>query len=295
MKKYFILAAAALTLAACSNDESDSNKVDSNIISLSAQIGGGMRASSSDDLQNTQFKSGAEIFVEAYKTGVTDTYTTGNYTTTDAAGTMSGTLYYPTDNSNIGICAYYPSSVKSSSTEFSVQATQNEAGYQASDLMYATKLTNLSRGTTHALTFNHALAKVIVNITNGDGVTADDITANVTAVKINNTVAKAKLTISGGAITATKDDATDASDINIFGTGANSEGIIIPQEVAAGTFITVTYNGRDYTYSLDAAKTFSAGTVYTYSFTLNAAGISLSTTSITNWTSGEGATPSITL
>lgn len=296
MKQYFILAAAALTLAACSNDENSNIVENSELISLSAAIGTTTRATLTDaEAQNTQFASGKSIFVEAYKKDVTTTYTTGQYTANGSGG-LTGSLYYPATGENIDICAYYPSSVSSSTASFSVGATQTTAAnYQSYDLMYATKLTNKAKGSTHALTFNHALSKIIVTIAAGNGVTADNISNLVSAVKINNTKLTGTVSITGGAISVTGVTG-DATDIDITGTTKTSHaGIIVPQQVAAGVFITVTYNGQNYTYSLDANKTFVAGYVYTYALTLSAQGLSLGSTTINNWTAGEGATPSITL
>ena len=236
---------------ACASDE----PTDDGIIRLSSNVTSATtRANTGDAIQDAQFISGAQIFVEAYKTGKTSTYTTGNYSTTNTSGAMSGSLYYPSDMSNIDICAYYPSSVSSSTTSFSVNASQttaNVANYRSSDLMYATKLTNKAKGSIHALTFKHALTKIIVTITNGNGVSDADISGKVTAVKINNTKPTAGVTISGGAVGTIAASGT-AADIDITGaTKTNHTGIIVPQTLTANTtFITVTYNGTDYTYAI---------------------------------------------
>ena len=295
--KFYFLVMASLVFTACASDE----PTDDGIIRLSSSVASAItRANTSDAIQNAQFISDARIFVEAYKTGQASTYTTGIYRTTDAAGAMSGSLYYPSDRSNIDICAYYPSSVNSSTTSFSVNASQTTtdvANYRSSDLMYATKLTNKAKGSTHPLTFNHALTKIIVTITNGDGVSGDDISDNVTAVKINNTMPTAGFTISDGAVGNITASGT-AADIDITGTTkTNHTGIIVPQTLTANTtFITVTYNNADYTYAIPSGgKTFDAGKVYTYALTLSAAGISLSSASITDWTADSGDSQTITL
>jgi len=287
MKKYFIFA-AAIAMAACSNDGSEqinSLNQDNNLIRLSANIGSLTRASVTDaEAQNTQFVSGKSIFVEAYKAGLSVTYTTGNYTT-GSAGVLTGGLYYPADNSNIDICAFYPSNVSSSTTSFSVGNDQKTAAlYQNYDLMYATKLTSIPRGSaTHGLTFNHALTKIVVTITNGDGVAASDI-PNVTAVVIKNTLPTAGFTIAAGAVGTITATGT-AADIDITGTAKTSQaGIIVPQTLTAGTaFIAVSYQGATYNYELTSDQTFQPGKVYTYALTLNAQGLSLSSTQITNW------------
>ena len=289
-----MIIAAAILLTACDDTMGEGLSVRSlETIRLTAKVNSeneATRASSGDNLQNTQFAIGKQLFVEAYETGQTTAYTSGIYTTGNA-GALTGGLYYPANNSAVDLCAYYPSSITSASTAFSVSNDQRtEAGYQASDLMYATKLTNKSSNATHNLTFNHALTKIVVDIVPGDGMTNADITTYpaVTAVKINGTVLSAQLSISGGAITASKTATGSAADINITGTSLSNIGIIVPQTVPAGEFITIIYNGETYTYSLPSAKTFQAGRVYTYTMTLNARELDLIETEITDWVSGDG-------
>ena len=289
-----MIIAAAILLTACDDTTGEGLSVRSlETIRLTANVNSEnemTRASSGDNLQNTQFASGKQIFVEAYETGRATAYTSGIYTTGEA-GALTGGLYYPANNSAVDLCAYYPSSITSASTAFSVSNDQRtEANYQASDLMYATKLTNKSSNATHNLTFNHALTKIVVNIVPGDGMTNADITTYpaVTAVKINGTVLSAQLSISGGAITASKTATGSPADINITGTSLSNIGIIVPQTVPAGEFITIIYNSETYTYSLPSAKTFQAGRVYTYTMTLNARELDLIETEITDWMSGDG-------
>jgi len=293
-KSYFLLAASALMIAACSNDESGNQSVQNpEVISLSATVNGGMRASG-ENLQNAQFVSGASIHVEAYKHGEGTAYDNGNYTT-GAAGAMTGSLTYPATGENIDICAYYPASVSSSTISFTVKSNQSdESDYRDSDLMYADKLEDKAKGTTHNLTFNHALSKIIVNIQAGTGVTTDDITTWVTAVNIKNTKHTAGFTITDGAV-GTIGESGETTDINITGTKTSNEGIIVPQTVAAGEFITVTYKGNDYKYELTASKKFEPGHKYTYTLTLRASGIELKSLEINDWDEGAGGTDNITL
>ena len=299
-----LLAAAAILPSACINDDYDPE-----LIRLSVEGVGNTpttRAASTNALQNTQFESGMGIQVEAYPTGGTATYTTGTYTTTSTAGTTAGSIllsgslfYHPT--SNIDICAYYPSTIASASTTtFTVladQTTASIANYQNSDLMYATKVSNVAKGTTHGLTFNHALSKIIVNISEGTGLVASDITNNVSAVKINNTYRTANVAfgatagVPSGVITATA-STSDKSDITITGTGADNVGIVVPQTIAASTTLfTITYNSHDYTYEPAAAVTFDAGKYYTFNFTLNLAGLVLQSVIITDWADGDSGSP----
>ena len=295
MKKYFYLAAAAIALVACNNEKLENGSVQElKSISLTASINSSVdvtRASSADALQNTQFVADKTIFVEVYETGEATTYTTGEYTTA-AEGALTGNLYYPSNNNHVDICAYYPSTISSASTEFTVSNDQSsEAAYQASDLMFATKLTDKGSGATHDLTFNHALTKIVVNIEYAENMITTGLTTTpaITDVKLNSTVRTASLTISEGAITAGKKAEVDASDIDIMGTGFDNTGIIVPQTVAADIpFVTLTYNSATYIYKLPSATNFLAGKVYTYTLTLSARGLELSAISINDWI-GEDA------
>lgn len=313
-QKYFYLI-AALAMAMMTQSSCISDDFDPEVVRLSVEGLGNnatTRAASTDALQNTQFVSDLGIQVEAYATGGTSTYATAVYNTTSNAGSTSGSIllspvstpiyYHPT--SNIDICAFYPSSVASASTTpFTVNADQTTASianYQSSDLMYATKLTNRAKGSTHGLTFNHAMSQIIVNLQPGTGLTTDDITTNVTAVKINNTIRTADLefgvdgSVPTGVVTATANGSTD--DITITGNKASNIGIIVPQTVNSGvTLFTITYNGNNYTYALTANQTFDAGNKYTYNFTLNLAGLELESVTINDWDNGGSQTPTINL
>jgi len=314
-QKYFYLiaalATAMMTQSSCISDDFDPEVVRLSVEGLGNNAT--TRAASTDALQNTQFVSDLGIQVEAYANGGTSTYATAVYNTTSTTGSTSGSIllspastpiYYP-PTSNIDICAFYPSTVASASTTpFTVNADQtstNVANYRSSDLMYANKLINKSKDSTHGLTFNHAMSQIIVNLQAGTGLTPDDITTNVTAVKINNTIPTANLTfakdgssIPTGVVTAAASGST--SDITITGNKASNIGIIVPQTVNSGTTLfTITYNGNDYTYPLAADQTFDAGNKYTYNFTLNLAGLELESVTINDWANGGSESSDIPL
>ena len=316
MKQKYYYLIAALAMAMMTQSSCISDDFDPEVVRLSVEGLGNnatTRAASTDALQNTQFVSGLGIQVEAYATGGTSTYATAVYNTTSTTGSTSGSIllspastpiyYHPT--SNIDICAFYPSTVASASTTtFTVNADQTTASianYQSSDLMYATKLINKAKGSTHGLTFNHAMSQIIVNLQPGTGLNPSDITSNVTAVKINNTIPKANLTfvedgssVPTGVVTAAASGSV--GDIDITGDKASNIGIIVPQTVNSGlTLFTITYNGNDYTYALTANQTFNAGNKYTYTFTLNLAGLQLESVTINDWTAGGSETPTINL
>ena len=314
MKKnvFYLTALAAVSatmMTSCINDENENSVTNSGeVINLTASMATETTRAKQDATENQdeQFESGQSIFVEAYKTGTTTSYTnsTGNYTT-GSSGAMEGSILYPyTDGvvSNVDVRAYYPTTnnsnnVTSSLTSFTVSTDQTDkAKYQANDLMYASA-TNLAKGSTHNLTFYHALTKIIVNLV-ADGTIDDASLTKVTAVKINST--KPTITIANGVTTDNTASGT-AADIDITGSDkANYAGIIVPQTVAAGSdFITVTYNGQTLVYKIpttpDTGKNFEKGTKYTYTLTLKASSISLKSLKIENWGTGEGDTKDMIL
>lgn len=313
------LATATFTLSSCINDEYDPSIVRLAVNGLGSD--GLTRAAETDNLQNTQFMSGVGIRVEAYETGATTSYSQATYTTTNTVGSVAGSItlsdggnpiYYPA-NKNVDICAFYPSTVVSTPTPtatFTVnadQTTTNVANYRSSDLMYATKASNLAKGSTHGLTFNHALSQVLVNLIPGDGLVIGDLTSNVTSVKINGTQPTANLTfavdgssIPTGVVTAAATGATSDIEIkggvNTAGTQTSNIGIIVPQTVAASTTLfTITYittapsTTTQYTWDTAAAITFEPGKQYVFNFTLNLGGLVLESIAITDWLAGTGS------
>ena len=155
MKKQLILAAAALALAACSNDE---NLNDGPVaIRLSSSLEVQTRAASG--IQGSAFDEGesVDIFitesVEADESATTTypqplTYTTGtNGTMTPPTG---GQPYFPTSGNGVNIYAYYPSKavtdMGASGVAFTVEADQStDASYKASDLMFGMAANPVSR------------------------------------------------------------------------------------------------------------------------------------------------------
>ena len=288
MKKYFILAAAALSFAACSNNESD-NQVQNpdNVIRLNASVGDITRAAT--NIQSQAFDEDALINIE-----VTPSATNTTISKVYKAGAAVGNVNSLTPNGSetpftwpatgtVAIKAFYPyvdgKQVTSETASFSVETDQSTpANYKASDLMYSNNITaQAKQAGAVGLTFNHALTKIIVSLTAGTGVESSDIAGCTVKVK-----AKKSANISSGQWTSATDDA--AVDITM-GTGANNAAIIVPQVYAANAnFITVTTAGdHSKTFQLTAGKTFYAGKVYTYNLTVNMSEITLESTTITNW------------
>jgi len=300
MKKYFILAAAALAMVACSNDESENNAVaQSDVISFTAGMANDEVTRAAVDIQGAAFAAGEDVKIEVTPSG--GSMSSAIYTTAaasegkNALSVKAGsTAFTWPANGTVAIKAFYPSSVTSSTASFSVEENQStDPNYKASDLMYATPIdAQAKQAGAVGLTFNHALTKIIVNLTAGTGVTDDDIAACTVTLSAKKTAA----ITSGVAGNASGDAATIT-----MGTGANNAAIIVPQSITASNeskvnFITITtQGGHSKTYQLTANKAFAAGKVYTYNLTVKMSEIVLESTTISNWDPQAGDTQDVVI
>lgn len=184
MKSSMFYTAALLLLAGCTTDTQKEGGAEGRV-PVSISVSGvpyniyGTRTSdfftrASTQIQKSQFDAD-EKFIVHFDSGVAPedaTFTTinGNGATVVAEG--SEQPYFLEDATESVIHAYYPSTVNSSITQFTVQQDQRTAdGFKASDLMYATT-TAVKSGTsvTAALQFEHRLAKIVAMVTAGDSV-----------------------------------------------------------------------------------------------------------------------------
>jgi hypothetical protein len=294
-------------MVACSNDESESNAVaQSDVISFTAGMANDGVTRAAVDIQGAAFDENEDIRLEmtaagyeaknaVYTTAAADGEGKNAMTIKDgsiaftwpATGTVAIKAFYPyvdlegTDNDII---------ITSTTPDFTVKTDQSTpANYKKSDLMYSNNITaQVKQAGAVGLTFNHALTKIIVNLTAGTGVTADDIAACTVTLSAKKTAA-----ITSG---VAGDASGDAATITM-GTGANNAAIIVPQSYAAdANFITVTTAGNHAkTFQLSTAKEFTAGKVYTYNLTVNMAEITMQSTTISEWTPEDAIEGSVTL
>lgn len=281
MKKYFIFAAAAIAMAACSNEDNEVIAQNDNAIHLSASVGKTTRAGNvAANLQNEQFLNGTTISVQIIDNAETSpiTYPLATYTANGSGGlSTTTTQYYPASGSTVKAYAYHPANA---STTFTVAADQtDDANYIASDLMYAS-LNPLVKSTTNQLVFAHKLSKLVVQLAVGTGFSASELTNAIVKLKgVNNQVTFAPATGETSAATGEADITVSAA----AGTDENAA-VVIPQDVA-GKKIGVTIAGKEMEYTIPASTTFEAGKVNTYTITVAKTGLSVSST-ITNWTVG---------
>lgn len=252
---------------------------------------GGSATRAGTDIQSTQLASG-ETFTVEFSSNTTVASTT--YQANGSGGTTcTGTQpYFTLDGSSTTAYGYYPS--KPGST-FSVQTAQNtDANYKSSDLMYASVDITKSAGSgSGKLTFAHKMAKIIVNITRGDGISsisAVKIVGGYRTINVKNTT--------NCTLGTTLTNANSSTNITVHSDNSTAATLscaaLIPPQTVSGNFLVLTTDQGDVTYSLDS-KVFATGQSYTFNITVNAAAIG-TTIEITNWNDNGSVTvnPTVT-
>ena len=205
---------------------------------------------------------------------------------------------FPAAVDEVHAYGWYP--YNSGNTSFSIQPDQSTtAGYCLSDLMLADKAdcNRSGSGVTPAtLTFRHVMAKVVVNISPGPGVTVKAVTLHgiqptvtinesnvesLTVGDVSGTPGTVTL-LTGGTVTALSNPA-DRTFAAVF-----------PGQEVTGSFLTVAteLNGTPstITYSFQTgSKTFAKGYEYTMNISIDATQTGSPTVNIDNWQGAEGS------
>ena len=294
-KKYLIFAAAALTLAACSNDDENLNNEPVEL-RLSSGLGVETRAT---DVQNDQIANGETVYAWVDESDGTPYINAWELIARGNGGFRGTTQYFPQSGNNVNIYAIHGNFGTTSFTEnvtnfptsltHTVSGTQTDAADVAkSDLLYAFAQ-NVSRnnGPTVPLTFNHLLSKVLVKLKAGDGLDDTDLTGATLSIEGTKPDVSFALDKTTGisAITAAGNTAsiTLTSSVSDY-----AEAIIVPQTLANNTrFIQVTLSdGAELYYTLPQEVEFKSGKKYTYDITVNLTELTVIST-ITDWATDE--------
>lgn len=307
-KKYLLFAAAALTLAACSNDE---NLNDGPVeLRLSSGIEVQTRATHNLD---TQLKDGEQVHVWVDDATTSTALYNNNLLTKGNGGALSGgtPMFFP-PSGRVDIYALHgdvtlaDNAYPTSALTHTVDQNQSKGnatvgkGYQGSDLVYA-KAEDIQRTTTPAttatLTFHHLLSKVEVVLIQGTG--DGNFLQNITSLQVLSTQPTANFTLDKAyaanaiVVTASGTAAPISLDTDVSASSAEAdqvlnEAIIVPQTINSGTpFICVQTSESTFTYNLVNNTTFESGKKYKYIVTVRETGLEVDS-NINDWTEGVG-------
>ena len=296
--KHLLYAAGVLSLtAACTTDDQPESAPGERVpitLSYTTQPQVETRAYASATLNDDNIESGQSVIVRI------SNYNVGSYSdyiyTTGAAGALtlpSPAPYYPINGTtNIDILAYTPNAASITSTgKFTIQTDQStDANYIASDLLWATPVTNQARTTDDVtLTFAHKMAKIKVVATAGTAV------SQINSIQLLNVKPTVDFSSVTGLVSNLSGDATSVTmATGETGTSVTAAAVIPEQTYTSSQLLAIGVTLNDNTttgtayYSVDS-KTFEAGNVYTLNITVSYPEVN-TTTAITGWADNGSVT-----
>ncbi len=235
---FMMMAATALILAGCSNDENEGMDNWNGEIRLSSGLVVQTRANN-DDVPDRQIADGEMIGIYVKEVNGETGYGYNNVCAiaNGQGGLSHEAMYYSYTNPQVLISAYHPyNDVNFGKYNFTVETDQSvESNYFKSDLLYSAEKTYNRQIAAHSLTFEHKLVKVVCELSQGNG--KPDITdATVEIVTPKRTV---EFDRTKGDVTVIEQTPTEGDNVKLGKYGA----IIAPQDYTAGSkFLKVTLN-----------------------------------------------------
>lgn len=307
-KNVFLSVAAALMLAACSNDDQLPPEETPIRLSAGLDVAAGTRGITDNSYTGTLFIGGESVDVNIKETagGTSATYGTGGWlTATIGAGgngaTLSLACYWPGSGAGIDIYGWYPASTATTywttaHNVFKVPATQDgNTVHKAFDLMYATPASGTgdahqtvaasNRALPINLQFHHKLAKLVVVLTPKDanaGVNENDL-KNAT-VTIGDVKTTANVVPATGEVTAS----TTTETLSVMADEAGTTGYaLIPAQTLSGTLTVKLKAGGQMTTNLGSFDILE-GHTNTLNVKVSLTDITVTTT-IVQWTENNNA------
>ena len=251
--RFFALAALALSLAACTQDEAGflpEGAEGTPIVFTATGLNPAATATAGTRAPVDGNWTGVQS-VAVLMDGTVKTYNVTPSTADPTSATLTSTdPYYWTNHNNITVTAWWPYTAgETTPPAVKVKANQSaQKDFEGSDLIVADGQTVTYGSPT--LRFTHRTARVTIVLT--------DYTEGLASVRL----------------TGLSTEGDNPAEITPYDKGSNTyTAIVAPQSVAAGTaFITCTFtNGKVFVYKMKNATDWQAGGEYTYTVSLAAA------------------------
>lgn len=287
-----LVGAVAMALPSCNKERSESQKPE--YITVSTNIGGMTRVTTNASGEQV-FEVGDEISVYAWTGDSTKAPAAADRVVDNSINKLeAGPKWVATpqmlwknmvdEHFFIGV---YPKDASSVADLTAADYTLNVADQEASDLLIATEFTGKIATTNPVpLTFNHVMAKVIVNLDFRNQ--WDVVGKDVEKVEFKNVATTAKVNYLTLAVTPSTNRESLLAIPEVTD-DVKYESIFIPQNGVNNIVITVKSEGnsKDYTYTRSSDFKFEAGKVTTINLIVGRNQIELGTVKINNWGVGE--------
>lgn len=265
-----VLLGSAMFVTSCGGNapEPDNTTTDKVEIKISAAV-------SDSRATDTGFDAGdvVGLYVVNYRNNAPGTLAASGNHVDNMAFTYNGTwtpanpIYWLDNDTHADFYLYYPYNSSVASVDaypFSVKPDQSTlAAYKASDFMTGRASNVAPTASATTIAANHAMSRIVINLSAGNGFTAESLAAAVKTVKINGVKCDATINLATSAVTASG-SATTVTPLladNVY------KALIVPQSVAEGNLITVNANGRD--FNLKKAFEFVGGKSHKFTVTLS--------------------------
>jgi hypothetical protein len=265
--------AASLIVAACSSNDIDripNEEGTKMALQVQAHIAT-TRATS------TAFEAGDAIGVYAISTvkgGLTSGTNVKYVAQQNTVYFTSSTPIYYEDKNSVDVSAYYPYSADVKEGELNVMLSAQ------TDYLYASASAVAFNTEDLELTFNHLLSKLSLTFVAGTGI--DDL-KNLSKITLKNLPQEATLNVVAGEITP----ATKLADYEVnLNEGAPLTLLVFPSTITA-IDVVLQLGDVEYAATLKAKDGLTGGKNYAYTLTLTRAALTVTNSSITDWTDYE--------
>lgn len=272
---YIMYLWAALVLAACTGDDDAAWPEGGVPLELYAAVEGYSSANAQTRATTENRWEGGEkvrLWISSSISGMPDQDV---YPSVDSDGKLIVNLAWVSPDEEKGIQGLYP--LSRNIVSFSVQADQSNEGYQDSDCMAAPYLRIAVTSPDKTLVFRHVIAKVVVHLKAGNGVTDDELQ--------RATVTFENLACTGGSINfsngtagqvtpridrITPNEVTPAAD----GYVRTVRALLLPQDMSKRKFVKIVIGGKTFYYTPATGEAdFFSGKMYEYRLTVTSEGI----------------------
>lgn len=271
---YIMYLWAALVLAACTGDDDAAWPEGGVPLELYAAVEGYSSANAQTRATTENRWEGGErvrLWISSSFSGPAQDV----YSSVDSDGKLIVNLAWVSPDEEKGIQGVYPS--LRNIDPFSVLADQRDEGYQDSDCMAAPYLRIAVTSPDKTLVFRHVIAKVVVHLKAGNGVTGDEL-QRATVTFENLTCTGGSINFSNGTVAQvtpridriTPNEVTPAAD----GYVRTVRALLLPQDMSKRKFVKIVIGGKTFYYTPAAGEAdFFSGKMYEYRLTVTSEGI----------------------